>query len=67
MALFDNNTEKEGNISKKIEKDITKKKNAKIKGRGMTKKSYINTEKKEKEKVDNSKLNEDKYMDLDQK
>ena len=67
MALFDNNTEKEGNISKKIEKDIKKKKNAKIKGRGMTKKSYINTEKKEKEKVDNSKLNEDKYMDLDQK
>ena len=67
MALFDNNTEKEGNISKKIEKDIKKKKNAKITGRGMTKKSYINTEKKEKEKVDNSKLNEDKYMDLDQK
>ena len=67
MALFDNNTEKESNISKKIEKDIKKKKNAKIKGRGMTKKSYINTEKKEKEKVDNSKLNEDKYMDLDQK
>ena len=67
MALFDNNTEKESNISKKIEKDIKKKKNAKIKGRGMTKKSYINTEKKEKEKVDNSKLNEDKYMDLEQK
>ena len=52
MALFDNNKEKEGNISKKIEKDIKKKKNSKIKGRGMTKKSYINTEKKEKEKVD---------------
>jgi hypothetical protein len=45
MALFDNkndNKEKGNNISKRIEKDINKKKGPKIKRRGMTKNSYNN-------------------------
>ena len=44
MALFENNkdsSEKGGNISKRIEKDIKKKKDHKIKERGMTKNSHL--------------------------
>ena len=69
MDLFDNkkeNKEKGSNISKRIEKDIKKRKNSKIKGRGITKNLKINKEKKEdnKNEINN---NEDNYMDLDQK
>ena len=69
MDLFDNkkeNKEKGNNISKKIEKDIKKRKNSKIKGRGITKNLKINKEKKEDNKNDINN-NEDNYMDLDQK
>ena len=50
MALFDDNKdnkEKGNNISKRIEKDIKKKKNYKNVGRGKTKNTKINHEKKE--------------------
>ena len=72
MALFENNkdnSEKGANISKRIEKDIKKKKEHKIKGRGVTKNPYINNgnREKEKRKIDNNDYNKDKYMDLDQK
>ena len=69
MDLFDNkkeNKEKGSNISKRIEKDIKKRKNSKIKGRGITKNLKINKEKKEDNKNDINN-NEDNYMDLDQK
>ena len=70
MALFDNkndNKEKGNNISKRIEKDINKKKGPKYKRRGMTKNSYIKHENKETDKNDDKDKNEDKYMDLDPK
>ena len=70
MALFDNkndNKEKGNNISKRIEKDINKKKGPKNKRRGMTKNSYIKHENKETDKNDIKDKNEDKYMDLDPK
>ena len=69
MDLFDNkkeNKEKGSNISKRNEKDIKKRKNSKIKGRGITKNLKINKEKKEDNKNDINN-NEDNYMDLDQK
>ena len=70
MALFDNNKdnkEKGTNISKRIEKDIKKKKLHKIKGRGMTRKSYIKHDIKEDEKKEDNQVNVDKYMDLEEK
>ena len=70
MELFDNkkdNNEKGSNITKNIGKDIKKKKEHKIKGRGMTKNTNINKEKKEVNKNNINNDNEDHYMDLEQK
>ena len=70
MALFDNkngNKEKGNNISKRIEKDINKKKGPKIKRRGMTRNSYIKQENKETDQNNSKDKNEDKYMDIDTK
>ena len=69
MALFDdnkNNKEKGNNISKRIEKDIKKKKNYKKEGRGKTKNTKINHEKKETIKKDDNEI-DDKKMDIDPK
>ena len=68
MALFDDNKdnkEKGNNISKRIEKDIKKKKNYKKAGRGKTKNTKINHEKKETIKKDDE--IDDKKMDIDPK
>ena len=70
LGLFDNKDN--GNrITKKIGKDIKKRKQFKSKGRGKTKKSYFNHEKED--NIDDNKKNkekekdEDKKMDIDNK
>ena len=73
MALFDsdkNNKDKGCNISKRFEKDIKKKNNPKSKGRGQTnniKNNFNNQVKKKTSKDLDTKTNDDKYMDLDDK
>ena len=67
LELFDNK-DKGGNITKKIGKDIKKRKQFKSKGRGITKKSYFNHENDDKNKYNKEKNNfDDKKMDIEPK
>ena len=69
FGIFENKKKDKGNaISKKIGKEIKKKKQFKSKGRGITRKSYFVHEKSEDNDDDNKiEIDENKNMDIDEK
>ena len=70
MEFFDNK-KKGSNITKKIGKDIKKRKQIKSKGRGKTNKSYFihqkNDNKNDIKRDNKDKLDDDKKMDIEPK
>ena len=68
FGLFENKKKDKGNaISKKIGKEIKKKKQFKSKGRGITRKSYFVHDKSEDNDDNKIEIDENKNMDIDAK